>query len=234
LTISSIRFLAGFLAEPSRTIAAAIYAHRGIVRAVPGLRTPISAICAAAIALAIGIPPASGGAGSHGCSAFESQAAAQVHFARLGGRPSHNVERLDGDGDGVACEGSPGPYAGYATIGYSRAKGFFFGTASMPSPESGEGFACMLGNQHFPDGPRQLTVYRVRPGADRAISPALGTEARQDDGRLLWKFEKDLVPGRYYAAFDARQRESPYEPPECPGFRSRETQLPRGAAPKKG
>jgi hypothetical protein len=146
----------------------------------------------------------------------------------MGGSPSRNVRGLDGDSDGVACEGLPGPYAGFATIGYHRARAFFYGAASMPATESG--FACLLGNRHYPEGPRQLRIYRVRPGADLAVSPVLGAEARPGSGRLLWKLEKDLVPGHYYAAFEGRQAEAPYKPPECPEFRSRAVYLPRPRA----
>jgi len=165
------------------------------------------------------------------CPSFSSQADAQERFVLLGGTPSRSVGGLDGDGDGVACEDLPAPYAGFATIGYHRGKGFFYGAATMPA--TGAGFACLLGNRSYPDGPRRLRIYRARPGADLAVSRALGVEVRQESGRLLWKLEKGLVPGSYYAAFEERQREQPFKPPECPGFASRETQLPRAVAARR-
>jgi hypothetical protein len=180
----------------------------------------------------IAIFPAAGTAGgqaaaSAGC-AFSSQAEAQRRFVDLGGSPGHDPGRLDGNGDGVACEGLPGPYRGFATIGYNLRRGFFYGAASMPVDRSGGGFACLSGNRHFPEGPRQLRIYRARPGSDLAVSRTLGAEARSSSGRLLWKLEAPLgPPGRYYAAFEEEVRLSPYKPTECPGFSSPETRLPR-------
>jgi hypothetical protein len=164
---------------------------------------------------------------SAGC-VFSSQAAAQQRFVDLGGAPGHDPGRFDADSDGVACEGLPGPYQGFATIGYNLRQGFFYGTASMPADGSGGGFACLSGNRHFPEGPRLLKIYRARLGPDLAVSRSLGAESRPSSGRLLWKLEASLaVPGRYYAAFEEEVRLSPYKPTECPGFSSPETRLPR-------
>jgi hypothetical protein len=146
----------------------------------------------------------------------------------MDGSPSRDATGLDADGDGVACEGLPGPYEGFATIGYNAKAHFFYGTASMPPLGSGGGFACLSGNRHFPEGPRRLKIYRARPGSDLAVSRALGAEAKPSSGRLLWKLEAPLaVHGRYYAAFEEEVRLSPYKPTECPGFSSLETRLPR-------
>jgi Excalibur calcium-binding domain len=202
------------------------------VRAVPARTTTAPAIAALAAALVIAVPnPAAGTKPRAGCPSFSSQAEAQDRFVLLGGTPSQNARGLDEDGDGVACEGLPAPYRGFATIGYHRGRGFFYGTATMPATESG--FACLFGNPQFPDGPRRLEVFLVRPGPDLSISRWLGAEARPESGRLLWRHHRDLVPGRYYAAFEERQRETPFRPPECPGFASRETYLPRGAGPRR-
>jgi len=180
------------------------------------------------MALALAALAGAGTAKTRDCASFESQAAAQELFVRLGGHPRHDAGGLDPDSDGVACEERPVPYEGFATIGYNRAKGFFYGTATMPSRGSGAGFACLAGNSHFAEGPRLLKVYRVRPGPDLAISRTLGAEARPSSGRLLWKLEAPLgVPGRYYAIFEAEVRLSPYKPSECPGFSSSPTRLPR-------
>jgi hypothetical protein len=187
------------------------------------------AALALVMAPACGALAASGSAKAPGCSSFSSQAAAQELFAQIGGRPGHDPGGLDPDGNGVACEDRPGPHEGFATIGYNRAKRFFYGVATMPAIESAEGgFACLQGNRHYPDGPRLLKVYRALPGPDRAVSRDLGAEARPDSGRLLWKLDREVVPpGRYYAAFEERIRPSPYKSSECPGFRSRATYLPR-------
>jgi hypothetical protein len=162
-----------------------------------------------------------------GCASFSSQAEAQDRFGDLGGSPGQRVGSLDPDRDGVACEGLPGPYKGYATVAYSLRRGFFFGTASMPR-EGGGGFACLEGNRHFDDGPRLLTLFRVRPGRDLTIRDEIGAAARPGSGRLLWKAEQDpIAPGRYYVVFEARQYISPYGPNQCPGFRSPEFALPK-------
>lgn len=172
---------------------------------------------------------AGGSAGSPGCGSSKSQAAAQELFVQMGGRPGHGVGNLDPDRDGVACEDLPGPYEGFATIGYNRAKRFLYGAATMPAVESAEGgFACLRGNRHYTDAPRLLKVYRALPGADQAVSRDIGTEASSYSGRLLWKLDrKQVQSGRYYAAFEETARTSAYAPSQCPGFSSRPTHLPR-------
>jgi hypothetical protein len=185
-------------------------------------------LTAAVLALAV----CAGGAGAAtavpGCAAFPSQAEAQGYFADLGGSPRHAVGNLDPDRDGVACEGRPGPYRPFATIGYNRRGDFFYGVATMPPAAGGdERFPCLYGNRKFPDGPRRLNVYKVQPGADKPIFGVLGAEARPESGRLLWKAERETVtPGTYYAAFEEKIRLSPYGDNQCPGFRSAEVALP--------
>jgi hypothetical protein len=212
-------------AVSSQWIAGSIAGVMGIHNSGP--RT--LALGAVAVAMALGLWAASTDAAAPaGCASFSSQAVAQERFASLNGNPSRDVAALDADGDGVACEGLPGPYEGFATIGYNLKRGFFYGTASMPVDGAGSGFACMSGNRHFPDGPRQLKIYRARPGPDLAVSRVLAAEARQSSGRLLWKLEAPLGhPARYYAVFEEEVRLSPYRPTECPGFSSSETRLPR-------
>jgi len=162
-----------------------------------------------------------------GCGSFPSQAAAQESFTALGGSPGDPLPKLDPDRDGVACEGLPAPYKGYATVGYNAKRRFFYGTASMPPESGGSGFACLEGNPHFPDGPRLLTLLRARPGPDLAIRAKIGTLAQPGSGRLLWKVEKaTIAPGPYYVVFAERQPLSPYGPNQCPGFRSSEFRLP--------
>lgn len=41
------------------------------------------------------------------CADFATEAEAQRYFERIGGSPSHNADRLDGDRDGRACESLP-------------------------------------------------------------------------------------------------------------------------------
>jgi hypothetical protein len=122
-----------------------------------------------------------------------------------------------------------GPRASQVTLGYNRAHGFFYGTAKMPPKPDGSGeFACLTGNRHFPDGPRLLRIYRVRAGADLAISPDIAAGAMRESGTLVWKFERRPVPtARYYVVFEAKIPTAPYAPSECPGFRSPAVVLPK-------
>jgi hypothetical protein len=171
-------------------------------------------------------------AASRGCDSFPTQAAAQDHFVASGGSATQRVGQLDGDRDGVACEGKPGPYKGFATIGYNLKKKFFYGTASMPPLEGAAGFPCMEGNPAFPDGPRRLNLYRVVPGPDQLVLGPIGAEARTSSGRLLWKIDKATVAdGRYYAVFEEKIPMTPYGANECPGFRSAEIVLPKPLKP---
>lgn len=199
------------------------------MRAVPALSTRIVAVLVLVLGLACVAWAPGGSAGVPDCGSLKSQAVAQELFVDMGGRPGHGVAALDSDADGVACEERPGPYEGFATIGYNRAKRFFYGVAAMPAAKSGEDdFACLRGNRHYAEGPRLLRVYRALPGADRPVSRDLGTEADSDRGRLFWKLDRERVPpGRYYAAFEEKARTSPYAPSECPGFSSQPTLLPR-------
>jgi hypothetical protein len=166
-------------------------------------------------------------AAAPGCGSFRSQADAQERFRDLGGSPSNPIPRLDPDRDGVACEGSPGPYKGYATVAYNPKRGFFYGTATMPPMSDGSGYACLEGNRHFDDGPRLLTLFKVKPGPDLAIGHEVGTATKPGSGRVLWKVAKaKIAPGSYYVVFEERQQLGPYGPNQCPGFRSAEFKLP--------
>ena len=121
-----------------------------------------------------------------------------------------------------------GPQVGYATLGYNLKHHFFYGTAKMPPAPDGDGYACLFGNRHFPDGPRLLRIYRALPGPDRAISPDIAASATPENGTLAWKFERKHVPtGRYYVVFEEKIPTAPYASSECAGFRSREGTLPQ-------
>ena len=97
-----------------------------------------------------------------------------------------------------------------------------------PKTDGSGGFACLVGNRHFPDGPRLLRIYRLLPGPDRAISPDIATRATPENGKLEWKFERKRVPtGRYYVVFEAKIPTAPHAPSECPSFRSPVALLPR-------
>jgi hypothetical protein len=59
------------------------------------------------VALAIASAPAQ--AKDMDCDNFNTQADAQHYFNDHGGGPNNNVDLLDSDGDGVACESNPCP-----------------------------------------------------------------------------------------------------------------------------
>lgn len=71
--------------------------------------------------------------GDHDCPDFATQADAQAHFEAAGGSPSNNVDRLDADQDGIACESLPSgtPDPGDATPQQSSAGTPIVGT---PAP----------------------------------------------------------------------------------------------------
>jgi hypothetical protein len=193
---------------------------------LPGLASrslPLLALVVAALAIA---GERAAVAATRSCESFPSQAAAQERFRALGGSPANPIPKLDPDRDGVACEGSPGPYKGYATVAYSPKRGFFYGTASMPPESGGTGFACLEGNRRFDDGPRLLTLFKVRPGPDLVVQHEVGTVTKPSSGRVLWKAEKRITPGGYYVVFEERQQLAPYGANQCPGFRSAEFRLP--------
>lgn len=72
-------------------------------------RIPLAALCAAFVlapAPAAGAAPAS--AADLDCADFATQATAQSYFLSRGG-PASDPDRLDADGDGIACETNPCP-----------------------------------------------------------------------------------------------------------------------------
>jgi endonuclease YncB( thermonuclease family) len=70
---------------------------------------PLAAlVVAAVVALAPSASAAPATAADLDCSDFSSQASAQSYFLSRGG-PSSDPDRLDGDGDGIACESNPCP-----------------------------------------------------------------------------------------------------------------------------
>lgn len=52
-------------------------------------------------------PATSVSGGDKDCSDFATQAEAQAYFESKGGSPTNNVDRLDADHDGIACESLP-------------------------------------------------------------------------------------------------------------------------------
>ncbi len=187
-------------------------------------------LCAAVPALVLLAPGGSAAAGkARGCGAFDHQADAQAYYLEIGGSPARPDHRLDPDRDGVACEGLPAPYAGYATIGYNRKRGFLYGSVTMPHAGGEEPYPCLTGNVHGPEGPRLYNVYRVGGRHDHPIFPGAerGAAALPTSGRLIWRADRRALPrGRYYVGFEERIRMTPYGRNECPAFSSAPVALP--------
>ncbi len=186
------------------------------------------AALASGAALALMVLSAPGEAAVPGCGSFAAQADAQDAFLEAGGKPGRSVGRMDPDRDGVACEELPGPFKGYATIGFHRGKQFFYGVVTMPVPAGGEA-PCLLGDKLGPEAPRRLKVFRVQAGGDKPlVSRSARARALPKQGRLVWKIERPHpVRGQYYAELEERIRLSPYGRNQCPGFASLPTLLPR-------
>jgi hypothetical protein len=203
------------------------------------LRIGVAGLVVAGVALLVGsggfaaagaAPPTTGTEPLHGCGSFAAQGDAEAYFLEHGGAPNRDFAHLDGDHDGVACEGLGAPYVGYATIGYNRRKHFLYGTATMPpgaSPTPSEP-PCLVGDRKGPEGPRRIRVYRVTPGGnDVRVSRAIGAEAKPASDRMLWKQDLSTIePGVYYAEFLEPIRLTPYGRSECPAFSSAPTRLP--------
>ena len=69
------------------------------------LTAAIALVLLAASSVTAGVPAT---AADLDCSDFSSQASAQNYFLSIGG-PSSDPDRLDADGDGIACESNPCP-----------------------------------------------------------------------------------------------------------------------------
>ena len=77
-------------------------------------RSLYSALGAGAMTLVLAIPAA---AQERDCEDFATHAAAQAYFVQNGGSTTNNVDRLDADGDGLACENLPGGPGGEVAAG---------------------------------------------------------------------------------------------------------------------
>ncbi|GAA3802417.1 excalibur calcium-binding domain-containing protein [Nocardioides panacisoli] len=73
------------------------------------LLKPALVVAAALATVGFAVPAPSAVARDMDCSDFPSQRAAQIYFLNHGG-PQSDPDRLDADGDGIACEDNPAPY----------------------------------------------------------------------------------------------------------------------------
>jgi hypothetical protein len=105
------------------------------------MRLRITAV-AGVVALAIGAASASAGPvaqrADKNCSDFSTQQEAQQYFDSHGGSPSNNVDGLDADHDGVACESLPsGSGGGGSTPAPSKPPALFNGKCKRgPHPDT--------------------------------------------------------------------------------------------------
>jgi LPXTG-motif cell wall-anchored protein len=83
-------------------------------------RSPLVLAVIVAI-LALGATPAIA-AQDKDCKDFSTQAAAQAFFEAHGGSPSNNVDNLDADHDGKACESLPSGATSPAPTGQATAE----------------------------------------------------------------------------------------------------------------
>jgi hypothetical protein len=96
----------------------------------------IAAVGGVAVAQVGPQPPHAIAAAGVNCSDFANQAAAQKFFDSHGGSPSNDVEGLDRDHDGIACESLPCPCA---------QPGSSSGGSKPPAPTGGLGRSILLG-----------------------------------------------------------------------------------------
>lgn len=113
-------------------------------------RLTVSLFSAAALALLVAGPAA---AEDLDCPDFPTQGAAQEYFDSRGGSPTNNVDNLDADHDGVACERNPGGgggdadgngQAGAGEEGSSSGEGGS-GAEDSELPFTGSGSSSLLG-----------------------------------------------------------------------------------------
>ena len=72
------------------------------------MRTLCANVVLCATFLTLGFAASAGGQSSDkDCADFNTQEQAQDYFEENGGSPSNNVDLLDADGDGIACEDLP-------------------------------------------------------------------------------------------------------------------------------
>lgn len=130
------------------------------------------ALVAAGLVVAAPASPAHA-AGDKDCADFANQAAAQKYFLGKGGSPSNNVDLLDADGDGIACESNPCP------CNYSKSGGGSGGGASTPAA------------QHS-----RVTVKKVKYGRHGWTIVATVTK----NGKA-WKYKSTVLQARVCGSF---------------------------------
>ena len=166
-----------------------------------------SALCALLVLLIAG--SAGGQAFGKKCTSFASQKAAQKFFVGHGGSPEKNVNGLDSDGDGLACPYNKEPYAGYLSIGFNRARSFFYGIQAAlyvyaPKTEAQTEAQAQCASGVEPG----IVLKKVRPGKDPIVAERkhalLLDPKRLPGGKIAvltfeWKLELRSAHGSFYA-----------------------------------
>jgi hypothetical protein len=128
------------------------------------------------------VTPSRSLAGDVNCPELGSQAFAQSYFEDQGG-PQRDPNALDADGDGLACEENPAPYAGLLRLKYKAKKDKFKGTFTAL-------FGCQQG--------RALTLFKRRNGPDKTVKQATTS------GTGTYRIKKKNARGTFYVIAPAR------------------------------
>jgi Excalibur calcium-binding domain len=96
----------------------------------------IAFLLAGALVLALSAAPAALAQADKDCSDFSSQAEAQAYFEAHGGSPTNNVDNLDADHDGQACEAFNYGGGGGGTGGGGTGGGSGTGTLANTGPQN--------------------------------------------------------------------------------------------------
>lgn len=102
-----VRFAGVFRQEEQQARAA----HKGLWGSCSGFDVPVATQQAVSTAAPTALPTHASQVVpdniDYDCKDFKTQAQAQAYFALQGGSPTNNVDRLDADHDGIACESLP-------------------------------------------------------------------------------------------------------------------------------
>jgi hypothetical protein len=128
------------------------------------------------------VTPSRSLAGDVNCPELGSQAFAQSYFEDQGG-PQRDPNALDADGDGLACEENPAPYAGLLKLKYKAKKDRFKGTFTAL-------FGCHQG--------RALTLFKRQNGPDKTVKQATTS------GTGTYRIKKKNARGTFYVIAPAR------------------------------
>ena len=124
-------------------------------------RIPLTVLAAATLAVLAAGPAA---AADKDCDDFTTQQRAQVYFEGKGGSSANNVDRLDNDHDGIACEALPGgANTGGGRTGAGGETGGQAGQGELPFTGPGDTWLAAAGALLLAAGGWLLWRLRYRP-----------------------------------------------------------------------